>query len=59
MESEHIILRIPTEKYKFMLKTLESFKSGIRLLSINLLYKQSLIKEIHIIESILKTNRSQ
>jgi len=56
---ENVVLTIPPEKYKFMVKTLESFKSGIRLLNLNALYKQSLIKELHTIESIIKTNRSQ
>lgn len=53
-----IIIQVPEEKYKFLIKTLKSFKSGIRLLKINSLYKQSLVKEIHIIESIIETNRS-
>lgn len=55
MENVHI--NLPAEKYKFLLKTLEAFKGGIRMLGVNSLYKQSLLKDIHTIESIIKTNK--
>ena len=41
------------------MKTLESFKAGLRVLGINQLYKQSLLKDVYTIESILKTNKQE
>ena len=39
-----------------MLKTLEALKNGIRVLGINHLYRQSLMKDVYTLETILKTN---
>ena len=47
-------LEIPSEKYTYLLKRLESLKSGIKMLGINQLYKKSLLEDIHVLSSILK-----
>lgn len=54
---DNITLSIPPEKHKFLNKTIESLKSGIRMLGINPLYKKSLLEDVHKVESILKSNR--
>ena len=56
---KNVQLNIPTEKHKYLMKTLESFKAGLRVLGINQLYKQSLLKDVYTIESILKTNKQE
>jgi hypothetical protein len=50
-----VVFSITDEKYKYLMKTIDSFKGGIRILSMNQVYKQSLMKDIYAIESILKT----
>lgn len=54
---DQITLNIPLEKYRFMVKTLESFKASIRKLGLHPLFKQSLMRDIYALESILKTNQ--
>lgn len=58
MTTPSTVLNMPDEKYKFLMKTLESFKGGIRMLGMNPLYKQSLMRDIHTMESILKGGKN-
>lgn len=48
---------IVPEKFRFLMKTLDNLKNGIRILGINPVYKQSLMRDINIIESIMKTGK--
>jgi len=51
-----ITIVITAEKHKFLLKTLDALKNGVRVLGINHLYRQSLMKDLFTIETILKAN---
>ncbi len=52
-----IELRIPIEKYNFLLKTVDSHVSFLHQIKLNPLLKQDLLKDLRIIRSILTTNK--
>lgn len=54
---EMITIKLPKEKYQFLVKTINSHRGLIEKLGVNLLIKQSLIKDMQIVRSILEANR--
>lgn len=54
---ETITIKLPKEKYQFLMKTINSHRGLIEKLGVNLLIKQSLIKDMQILRSILGMNK--
>lgn len=56
---QNIALSISPENLRFFAKTADSLKNGIRMLGVHDLYKQSLIKDVHILESIVRSAKKE
>ena len=55
---DDVTIKIPREKYQFLVKTVESHRGFIEKVGLNALIKQSLVRDIQIIKSILGINKS-
>lgn len=55
---EDVVLKIERWKYDRLLKTIESFRAGIRLLKMNDNYKKMLMEDLHRMEGILKSGEN-
>lgn len=54
---EEVLIRIPKEKYQFLIKTIDSHQGLLKKLGVNPLVKQSLVRDIQIVKSILNVNK--
>lgn len=54
---DEITITIPREKYQFLIKTVESHRGLLEKLGVNPLVKQSLVKDVQIIRTILGVHR--
>ena len=55
----HVVLSIPEDKYKFILKTIEEQKNFLFKLGMHPLVKQEALRGLRIIGNILTTNKKE